>query len=333
MSSISANIPAGGGSNRSWIRSTLGHSGTGVVVAFVVLCIVLSIATPDFLSVSNITVVLRQSVWIAIMAVGMTFVIGMGGIDLSVGAVLGITGVFAAGMIQGGVNIYLAVLLAILAGGVIGILNGILVTAFRIPPFIATLGTMSTLRGLMLVLTGGIPIFGLSYPEFQWWGQGFVGPVPVPVLLLAVVVAVGWFLLYHSRLGRYTLSIGSNPSAARLAGINTSGIKIAVYGLSGLLAGLAGIILTSRGEAATPDAGTGLELNVIAATIIGGTAMTGGRAVLFGTVVGAILMTTISNGLNLLGVSPLWPQVIIGAFIIVAVAASSMSKRSTGTDD
>lgn len=314
------------------IRGVLRHPGTGVVVAFVVLCVALSIFTPDFLTVSNITIVLRQSVWVAIMAVGMTFVIGMGGIDLSVGAILGITGVFAGGLIQGGVNIYLAVLIAILAGGAIGIVNGILVTVFRIPPFIATLGTMSTLRGLILVLTGGIPIYGLSFPEFQWWGQGYLGPIPVPVAILAVVVAVCGFILYRTRLGRYTLSVGSNATAARLSGINVNAVKVAVYGISGILCGIAGIILTSRSEAATPDAGTGLELNVIAATIIGGTAMTGGRAVLFGTVVGAVLMTTISNGLNLLGVSALWPQVIIGAFIIVAVAASSMTKPKSDGD-
>ncbi|MCU1376700.1 MAG: Ribose transporter permease [Actinomycetia bacterium] len=320
------------GRRRITIGGLLRHPGAGVVIAFVVLCVVLSVTSPDFLTVSNITIVLRQSTWVAIMAVGMTFVIGMGGIDLSVGAILGITGVFAAALVQGGMNIYLAVLIAIVAGAAIGVVNGILVTVFRIPPFIATLGTMSTLRGLILVLTGGIPIYGLSYPEFSWWGQGFLGPVPAPVVILVVVVAVFGFVLYRTRLGRYTLSVGSNPTAARLAGINVDGVKVAVYGISGLLCGIAGIILTSRSEAATPDAGTGLELNVIAATIIGGTAMTGGRAVIFGTVVGAVLMTTISNGLNLLGVSALWPQVIIGIFILVAVAASSMSKSKSELD-
>lgn len=315
------------------VRRLLTHSGTGVVIAFIVLCAVLAVATPNFLTVDNLTIVLRQSVWVAIMAIGMTFVIGMGGIDLSVGAILGITGVAVAALIQSGTNIYLAILIALVLGLVIGILNGVLITLFRLPAFIATLGTMSLLRGLILVFTGGIPIYGLRYPEFQFFGQGFLGPVPIPVLIMVVLALIFGFVLYRTRLGRYTLSIGSNPSAARLAGINLTATRITVYAISGLLCGVAGVILTSRSEAATPDAGMGLELDVIAATIIGGTAMTGGRAVLFGAIVGAVLMTTIRNGLNLLGVSPLWHQVVIGAFILVAVAASSLSKAKTDRNE
>jgi ribose transport system permease protein len=315
------------------LRGAFGHPGIGVVVAFIVLFIGLSIATPAFLTLDNIAVVLRQSVVVAVMAIGMTFVIGMGGIDLSVGAILGITGVAVAALIQGGFNIYLAVVLAIVLGVLIGVVNGLLIAYFKLPPFIATLGTMSLLRGIILVYTSGIPIYGLRFPEFQVIAQGFVGFIPVPVILLAVLVAIFGYLLYKTRLGRYTLSIGSNQTAARLAGIHINRIKVTVYALSGLLCGIAGVILTSRSEAATPDAGTGAELDVIAATIIGGTAMTGGRAVLFGTIVGAVLMTTIRNGLNLLGVSPLWHQVVIGAFIVVAVAASSMSKRRTADSE
>jgi len=290
------------------------------------------VSTAHFLSVDNFTIVLRQSVFVILVAVGMTFVIGMGGIDLSVGAILGLSGVAVASLIQAGINIYLAIVLALVLGAVIGLLNGVLIAYFRMAPFIATLGTMSLLRGVILVLTSGIPIYGLKYREFQFFGQGYIGIVPVPVLIAAIIVALFSFILYRTRLGRYTLSIGSNAVAARLAGIRINRTKVTVYMISGLLCAVAGVLSTSRSEAATPDAGMGLELNVIAATIIGGTAMTGGRAVMFGTVIGAILMTTISNGLNLLGVSPLYQQVAIGSFIVIAVAASSLSRRGSLPD-
>lgn len=315
------------------VKGITGFPGAGVVIAYLVLCLLLTIATANFLTVDNLTIVLRQSVWVAIMAIGITFVIGMGEIDLSVGAILGITGLAAAEFVQGGLNIYLALLAAILLGALIGVVNGLLVTVFQLPSFVATLGSMSVIRGLILVFTGGVPVYGLRYPEFQFFGQGFLGPFPVPVVILAVVFVLFSFLLYRTPFGRYTLSIGSNATAARLAGISLTQIRILVYALTGLLCGIAGVILTSRSEAATPDAGQGLELDVIAATIIGGTAMTGGRAVLFGTIVGAVLMTTIRNGLNLLGVSPLWHQVVIGAFILVAVAGSTMARnRAAATE-
>lgn len=315
------------------VKRVTGIPGAGVVIAYLALCLALSLATANFLTVDNLTVVLRQSVWVAIMAIGMTFVIGMGEIDLSVGAILGITGLLAAELIQSGMNIYLSVLLSILLGALIGVVNGLLVTVFQLPSFVATLGSMSVIRGLILVFTGGVPVYGLRYPEFQFFGQGFVGPFPVPVMILVILFLAFAFLLYRTPFGRYTLSIGSNAPAARLAGIGLTQIRVLVYALTGLLCGIAGVILTSRSEAATPDAGQGLELDVIAATIIGGTAMNGGRAVLFGTIVGAVLMTTIRNGLNLLGVSPLWHQVVIGAFILVAVAGSTMARnRAAATE-
>jgi ribose transport system permease protein len=306
--------------------SLIRHPGAGVVIAYVVLFIALSIASPYFLTFDNISNVLRQSVFVAVMAIGMTFVIGMGGIDLSVGAILGLSGVVVALLMQAGVNIYLAVVITIVLGAVLGLFNGVLIAYFRMAPFIATLGTMSLIRGAILVMTAGIPIYGLRFPEFQFFGQGYIGPVSMPVVVLAIAIAVFSFILYKTRLGRYTLSIGSNANAARLAGIRTNRIKLIVYMISGLLCAVAGILLTSRSEAATPDAGLSLELDVIAATIIGGTVMTGGRAIMFGSIVGAVLMATIRNGLNLLGVSPLWQQLAIGAFIVIAVAASSLSR-------
>ncbi len=315
------------------IRRVLSLPGGGVILAFLLLCLALTLASDHFLTVGNLTVVLRQSVWVGIMAIGMTFVIGMGEIDLSVGAILGMTGLAAAIWIQNGVNIYLAVLGALALGAVIGAFNGVLVTYLRLPSFVATLGSMSVLRGLIMVITGGVPVYGLRYPEFQFFGQGFLGPIPVPVVILILVFAVFAFVLYRTPFGRHTLSIGSNASAARLAGIGLTGVRISVYVITGFLCAIAGVILASRSEAATADAGQGLELDVIAATIIGGTAMTGGKAVLYGTVVGAVLMTTIRNGLNLLGVSPLWHQVVIGAFIIASVAGSMFTARRSGSHE
>lgn len=306
-------------------RGVLSHPGIGVLVAYIVLFSFLSFASTNFFTLDNVVIVLRQAVWVAVMAIGMTFVIGMGGIDLSVGAILGISGVAVAALIQGGVNIFLAILVTLAFGAFIGAVNGTLITYFRLAPFIATLGTMSVLRGLIMVYTQGIPIYGLRYPEFQYLAQGFIWFIPVPVVVAVVLVAIFSFILYRTRLGRYTLSIGSNAIAARLAGININRVKMIVYSMTGLLCAAAGIFMASRSEAAVPDAGLGLELDVIAATVIGGTSMTGGRANLIGTIIGAVLMTTIRNGLNLLGVSPLWHQVVIGGFIVFAVAISSMS--------
>ena len=320
-----------GGTGRPTVADGLARlvrlPGAGVTLAYLALCIGLAFASDHFLTVGNLTVVLRQSVWVAIMAIGMTFVIGMGEIDLSVGAILGITGLAAAIWIQAGVNIYLAVLGALALGAAIGACNGVLVTYLRLPSFVATLGSMSILRGIIMVITGGVPVYGLRYPEFQFLGQGFIGPLPVPVVILILVFVVFAFVLYRTPFGRYTLSIGSNAQAARLAGIPLPGVRISVYVITGFLCGIAGVILASRSEAATADAGQGLELDVIAATIIGGTVMTGGKAVLYATAVGAVLMTTIRNGLNLLGVSPLWHQVVIGAFIIASVAGSMLTSR------
>lgn len=311
------------------ILSVVSIPGFGVTLAFLILCIFLSFANKNFLTVGNLTVVTRQSVWVALMAIGMTFIIGMAEIDLSVGAILAVTGLAAAIWIQNGMNIYLAIFLSLLLGAAIGAVNGILVTVFRLPSFVATLGSMSVIRGFIMVITGGVPIYGLRYPEFQFIGQGFLGPAPVPVIILLLLFLVAVFLLNKTSFGRHTLAIGSNATAASFAGISINKIKITVFMISGFLCGVAGLILASRSEAATADAGLGMELDVIAATVIGGTPMTGGKAVLYGTVIGALLMTTIRNGLNLMGVSPLWHQVVIGALIIVAVAGSMLTQQNT----
>ncbi|NMB87915.1 MAG: ABC transporter permease [Chloroflexi bacterium] len=307
----------------SGLKSILSINGIGVILAFVVLAAYLTFASPNFLTVSNIMIVIRQAVFVALMGIGMTLIIAEGGIDLSVGATLGISGIAVAAMILAGVNIYLAVFLTLVLGCVIGLINGLLITQLRMPDFIATLGTLSIMRGLILMYTNGVPIYGLRFPEFQWFAQGFVGPVPVPILILLFFFLVFLYVLQGTKLGRYTLAIGTNPEAARLVGIDVYKIKLILFSICGFLSAVAGILLTSRTEAAVPTAGQGYELDVIAAVVIGGTSMTGGRANLYGTIIGAILMTTIRNGLNLLGINALLHQVVIGIFILIAVGIDS----------
>jgi ribose transport system permease protein len=302
--------------------------GIGVILAFIVLATYLSISSPNFLTQSNIMIVIRQAVFVALMGIGMTFVIAEGGIDLSVGATLGFTGIIVAALIMGGMNIYLAIIITLVAGLLIGLTNGLLITQLHMPDFIATLGTLSIMRGLILLYTNGVPIYGLRFPEIQWFAQGFIGPIPVPIIILALLVAIFMYILRKTKLGRYTLAIGTNNEAARLVGININKIKLIIYSLSGFLSAVAGILLTSRTEAAVPTAGQGYELDVIAAVVIGGTSMTGGKANLIGTIIGAILMTTVRNGLNLLGINALLHQVVIGIFILIAVGIDSRISQS-----
>jgi len=312
---------------KSWIRNVLGGSGGGLIIAFIILFVGLSIASPYFLSFDNIIIVIRQAVFVAIIGFGMTFVISMGGIDLSVGATLAIAGIIIADIILKGTNIYLAILLVLMLGVLIGFINGVIIAKIGVTDFIATLAMMSILRGIIMVYSKGMPIFGLRFPEFQVLAQGFLGPIPVPVIIAAVLLVLCLYLFNRTKFGRYTVSIGSNAEAARLVGINIPKIKILVYTLTGLLAALSGILLTSRLEAATPEAGSGYELDVIAATVIGGTSLSGGRGNLIGTAVGAVLMAMVRNGLNLLNINVFWHQVIIGIIILIAVALDSFSSK------
>jgi len=310
-------------SEKSIINYILSVPGIGVILAFAALAIYLTISSPNFLTASNIMIVVRQAVFVALMGIGMTFIIAEGGIDLSVGATLGITGILVAALIMGGMNIYLAIVITLVFGTIIGLINGLLITQLRMADFIATLGTLSIMRGLILLYTNGVPIYGLRFPEFQWFAQGFIGPIPVPILILVVLFLIFFYILQKTKLGRYTLAIGTNKDAARLVGIDINKIKIIIFSISGFLSAVAGILLTSRTEAAVPTAGQGYELDVIAAVVIGGTSMTGGKANLIGTIIGAILMTTIRNGLNLLGINALLHQVVIGIFILIAVGIDS----------
>lgn len=312
--------------NKIW-KKIVNIDGIGIIFVYLAVFISLSIACPNFLKFSNIMVGIRQAVYTAIVGFAMTFVISLGGIDLSVGSTVGISGMVLAAMILGGQNIYLAILVVLLLGALIGLVNGILVTKLGMAYFIATLGTMSILRGMIYVYTKGIPLYGLKYPEIQFFGQGYIGPVPVPIILTLLLLAVRCYLFYKTRFGRYTVSIGSNEDAARLVGIHVDKIKILVFVLSGVFCAVAGIILASRSEAAVPTAGNAYEMDAIAATVIGGTSMSGGKGNMLGTALGAILMATIKNGLSLLNVNTFWHQVVIGLFILFAVALDGFATK------
>lgn len=309
------------------LNRLLSINGIGVIIAYVVVFVGLGIACPGFFSFSNIMVGIRQAVFTAIVGFAMTFVIAMGGIDLSVGSTVGLTGMLVGTLMLNGVNIYLGLFLAIILGAVIGLVNGLLVTKFGIAYFIATLGTMSILRGIIYVYTKGIPIYGLNFPEFSVFGEGYIGVIPVPIIITLVIFIICFYLFYKTKFGRYTLAIGSNEDASRMVGININRIKVLVFIFSGVMCAIAGILLASRSEAAVPDAGSGYEMDAIAATVIGGTSMTGGKGNMVGTAFGAVLMATIHNGLSLLNINTLWNQVVIGVFILLAVAFDSFTAK------
>lgn len=295
--------------------------------SLICLFLLLSLASPYFLTPGNLSSVVRQATVITIMAIGMTVVMASGGIDLSVGSILGFTGVCGAMLIAGQFPIALALTGAVLAGALCGCCNGAAVAFFRIPPFIATLGALGIYRGLTLIMTGGIPVANLSR-DFGVLATGNVlGWVPVPLIFLVSTALLVHFILTRTKLGRYSYAIGSNPEAARCSGIQIGRYTIFIYGLGGALAGLAGMIEAARLVTGQPTAGEGYELRVIAAVVIGGGSLNGGQGSVLGTIVGAFIMGLLSNGCNLLGISPFVQQVLIGAVIVLAVTFDEYQRR------
>lgn len=293
----------------------------GPLIGFFLLCIVLSILSDSFLTVNNWMNVLRQVSINALIAFGMTFVILTGGIDLSVGSVLALSSAITAGMMAGGMNGFTAIIIGLLAGFLMGAINGAVITKGRVAPFIATLATMTMFRGLTLVYTDGRPITGFASDDilFQMMGRGYFLGIPVPVVFMLIAYAVLYFVLKKTTFGRHTYAVGGNEEASRLSGIRVDRLKIWIYSLTGGLSALAGIILTSRLNSAQPTAGTAYELDAIAAVVLGGTSLSGGRGWIFGTLVGALIIGVLNNGLNLLNVSSFYQQVIKGAVILLAV--------------
>jgi ribose transport system permease protein len=274
--------------------------------------------TPHFLTVSNLLNVTQQTSIIAIVAVGMTFVIISGGIDLSVGSIIAFSGVVLASVLQSGLPVSLGIVAGLFTGFTCGVVNGVLVTFGKLPPFIATLGMMSLVRGLALMYTDGRPISGFD-ESFRVLATAELVSVPVPVVVMGMVYGAAHFVLQRTKLGRYTYAIGGNEEAVLLSGINIPFYKSAVYGICGMLSGLAALLLTARLNSAQPIAGMMYELDAIAATVIGGTSLVGGEGGVGGTLIGALIIGVLRNGLNLLGVSSFVQQVTIGAVIIAAV--------------
>ncbi|MHB8653473.1 MAG: ABC transporter permease [Terriglobia bacterium] len=308
-------------SRREWLERLLPFASVAA------LFIILSLSTRYFLTLSNLSSVCRQTAVINIIALGMTLIMISGGIDLSVGSVMGFAGICGTMLLQAGYPLLPSILGAMLAGAAWGLLNSLLITFLKVSPFIATLGTMGAARGLTLVITNGMPIVRLP-DSFGNLGDGNVlRVVPTPLAILVVLVLLTGFILKYTRLGRYAYAIGSNVEAARYSGIPIRMYLLAIYSFCGALTGLAGMIESSRLMTGQPTAGEGYELRVIAAVVIGGASLSGGEGTVAGTVAGAFLIGLISNGSNLLGVSPFWQQVVIGAVIVFAVAVDEFRKR------
>lgn len=292
------------------------------LVGLLLLIVVVSILSPSFLSTRNILNILRQTSVNAIIAAGMTFVILTGGIDLSVGSVLALSGAFAASLLASGQSIIVAVIAAIVVGAVVGFLNGFVIAKGKLQPFIATLATMTILRGVTLVFTDGKPITLGSNAlamAFGKIGGGTILGVPSPVIITILVFITCYYILNYTKMGRYTYALGGNEEATKLSGLNTDRIKIWVYTISGILSAVAGIIITSRLYSAQPTAGTGYELDAIAAVVLGGTKLTGGKGKISGTIIGALIIGVLSNALNILDVSSYYQMMVKGIVILIAV--------------
>ena len=291
----------------------------GLLLAFAALCAVLSLLSPAFLTVPNAINVLRQISINGVLAIGVTFVILTGGIDLSLGSALAVTGVLAATFAHPDTYpLVVPVAVGLLGGVFIGLVNGYIITRFRVASFIVTLGMMTIARGAALIISKGRPVSNLS-ASFNFIGNGNLLGIPVPVVLLAAVFLISYFVLRHTIFGRYVYAVGGNEEAARASGINTRRIMIACYTISAGLAGLAGIIQASRITTGQPNAGISYELDAIAAVVIGGTSLSGGIGGVTGTLIGALLIGTLNNGLDLLNVSSYYQQVIKGVIIMGAV--------------
>jgi ribose transport system permease protein len=294
----------------------------------VLLVVVLTIMSADFLTVDNILNIGTQTAVIAILAYGQTFVIVAGGIDLSVGSTLGLTGVVLGWLIASAVVPWpLAVVLALAVGLVVGLVNGLLIAYGRLPAFIATLAVLSSARGLALVISGGVPVSGLP-SVLQTLGSGnLFGIVPYPFLVMLVMFAITAFILQRAYVGRCMYAIGGNQEAARLSGINVTRQTLVTYGLAAVFAAVGGVLSAARLASAQPQAGTGFELDAIAAVVIGGASLTGGVGTATGTLIGALILGVLRNGLNLLAVSAFWQQVVIGVVIVLAVLTDTLRRR------
>jgi len=295
------------------------------LIGFLILCMVISVITPRFLTIPNIKNVFTQVSVNAVIAIGMSFVILTGGIDLSVGSILAVSGAVAASIIKSTGNIYLAIIVALAIGSMVGLINGVLISKGKIQAFIVTLATMTIFRGVTYVYTNGTPISGLG-ESFSVIGNKTVLGLPIPVVFTIIVFGLAYYILSQTRYGRYLYALGGNEDSARLSGINTNKIKTLVYVICGAAAALSGIIVTSRIGSASPNAGVGFELDAISAVVLGGTSLSGGEGSVVGTIIGALIIGVLNNGLNLVNVSPFYQAIIKGLVILLAVIVEKKNK-------
>lgn len=299
----------------------------GVIIGLILIMTFFTVMKAKFLTVDNMLNMLRQTSINGFLAIGMTFVVLTGGIDLSVGSIVGASGMFAAlvARTETGIPWFLAVLTGLAVGLMLGLLNGIIIAYLKVPAFIATLGMLSIARGFTFMASDAKPVPGLS-PQFLKMGGGSIGIIPIPIIVLAMVLIVCYVVLYKTRYGRYVFATGGNPVSARVSGINIKMIICSVYMISGVLAGLAGVILTSRVTSGLAASGEGYEVDAIAAAVIGGNSLAGGRGRLWGTIIGFLIMGAMNNGLDMMAVSSYWQLVIKGIIIIGAVMLDSLNE-------
>lgn len=310
-----------GHADRHWLLQSV-----GLTLVVIVLAVIFTFINPRFATLTNLANVLTQASHYIIIAVAMTFVITSAGIDLSVGSVLALVTVIGFAFIKGGMNPLLAVAIMFALGAVIGAFTGTLIALIKIPPFIATLGMMVSLRGLALLHSAGTMHFGL--PEsLTWIGQGKAFGVPVPVIIALAVAVIGAWLFNHTKFGLYVRAIGGNREAARLAGVPVNLIEILVYSLMGFVTAIGGLVMISRIDSTQATIGTSIEIHIIAAVIIGGTSLFGGRGTIYGTVLGAVLLSMMTNALVIAGVDNFWQLVIMGIVVLLAVAINNLREN------
>ena len=291
------------------------------VIALIILMAVITIINSNFLTANNLLNLLLQVTSNALIAFGMTFVILTGGIDLSVGSILALSSALTAGLLGSGMPVTLAILISLILGCILGMMNGLLISYGKLAPFIVTLATMTIFRGATLVYTNGNPITkGLSDTFlFQFLGQGYIVGIPFPVIIMFIVFIVLYVLLHKTAFGKSVYAIGGNEKAAYISGVKLNKVKIIIYSISGIMASISGLIITSRLSSAQPTAGASYEMDAIAAVVLGGTSLSGGRGRILGTLIGALIIGVLNNGLNIIGVSAFWQQVVKGVVILIAV--------------
>lgn len=297
------------------------------LLGFLAVFIFMFIVSDNFLTVNNLTNVGRQVSINAIIAIGMTFAILHGGIDLGVGSVMALSGTLTAGLMAGGMAMFPAILIGLFLGTFLGALNGLMIAYGKMPPFIVTLAMMGIARGFALIYTGGYPISGLD-KAFGFFGRGTIIGIETPIFIMLFAYLITWIVLTYTPFGRHVYATGGNEEASRLSGIKTNRILFLIYTISGFTSALAGLILTSRLMSGQPNAGVGFELDAIAAVVLGGAAMSGGKGTIVGTLLGALLLGILNNGLNLVGVNPYVQKVIQGVIILIAIYIGTEKKKA-----